>query len=319
MTGALWAVGSGLGFGLFQSLNRRALAGMDVTASTFIQIVVSAVALALVSLLTADVGLLASAPAGSLLAFALVGFIHFFVGWTLLNLGQTLIGAARTGPLLATTPLFGAVLAAVWLQEAPGLVTVLGMALTVAGVLVLSTEREALVEVPTESDVPSVREDVRRSDVATLTRARRRAGVLAALGTALCWAVSPIFIREGLEGLPSPLLGVTVSMVASALVFGAVLAVRRRRLADRIDSATALGFKVVAGLLVGLSTWMRWIALDLTTVAVVLSINAISVPTVLVLAPLVVGRQHERVTARVWLGAALVVAGSLVLILKGGS
>lgn len=319
MTGALWAVGSGLGFGLFQSLNRRALAGMDVTASTFIQVVVSAVALALVSLLTADVGLLASAPAGSLLAFALVGFIHFFVGWTLLNLGQTLIGAARTAPLLATTPLFGAVLAAVWLQEAPGLVTVLGMALTVAGVLVLSTEREALVEVPTESDVPSVREDVRRSDVATLTRARRRAGVLAALGTALCWAVSPIFIREGLEGLPSPLLGVTVSMVASALVFGAVLAVRRRRLADRIDSATALGFKVVAGLLVGLSTWMRWIALDLTTVAVVLSINAISVPTVLVLAPLVVGRQHERVTARVWLGAALVVAGSLVLILKGGS
>lgn len=317
MTGALWAVGSGLGFGCFQSLNRRALAGMDVVASTFIQIVVSAVVLALVSLLTVDVGLLASAPAGSLLAFALVGFIHFFVGWTLLNLGQTLIGAARTGPLLATTPLFGAVLAAVWLQEVPGLVTVLGMALTVTGVLVLSTEREALVEVPTESDVPSVREDVRRSPVATLTHARRRAGVLAALGTALCWAVSPIFIREGLEGLASPLLGVTVSMVASALVFGAVLAVRRRRLADRIDSATALGFKVVAGLLVGLSTWMRWIALDLTTVAVVLSINSISVPTVLVLAPLVVGRQHERVTARVWLGAALVVAGSLVLILKG--
>jgi drug/metabolite transporter (DMT)-like permease len=319
MTGALWAVGSGLGFGLFQSLNRRALAGMDVVASTFIQIVVSAVVLALVSLLTVEVGLLASASAGSLLAFALVGFIHFFVGWTLLNLGQTLIGAARTGPLLATTPLFGAVLAAVWLQEVPGLVTVLGMALTVTGVLVLSTERHALVEVPTESDVPSVREDVRRHDVATLTRARRRAGILAALGTALCWAVSPIFIREGLEGLPSPLLGVTVSMVASALVFGAVLAVRRRRLADRIDSATALGFKVVAGLLVGLSTWMRWIALDLTTVAVVLSINSISVPTVLVLAPLVVGRQHERVTARVWLGAALVVAGSLVLILKGGS
>ena len=316
MTGALWAVGSGLGFGLFQSLNRRALAGMDVAASTFIQVVVSAVVLALVSLLTVDVGLLASAPAGSLLAFVLVGFIHFFVGWTLLNLAQTLIGAARTGPLLATTPLFGAVLAAVWLQEVPGLVTVLGMVLTVAGVLVLSTEREALVEVPTESDVPSVREDG-RPDVATLTRARRRAGVLAALGTALCWAVSPIFIRAGLEGLPSPLLAVTVSMVASALVFGAVLAVRRRRLADRIDSATALGFKVAAGLLVGLSTWMRWIALDLTTVAVVLSINAISVPTVLVLAPLVVGRQHERVTARMWLGAALVVAGSLVLILKG--
>jgi drug/metabolite transporter (DMT)-like permease len=315
MTGPLWALGSGLGFGLFQSLNRRALAGMDVAVSTFLQILVSAVVLVVVSVLTVDLGLLADAPIGALLAFGLVGFIHFFVGWMLLNLGQTLIGAARTGPLLATTPLFGAVLAAVWLQEVPGWLTVVGMALTVTGVVVLSTEREA--DPPAESDVPSAADRGRGLAVAAAPRTRRRAGVLAALGTALCWAVSPIFIREGLEGLPSPLLGVTVSMVAAAVVFGVVLTARRRRLQDRIDSAAALGFKVVAGLLVGLATWMRWIALDLTTVAVVLSINAVSVPTVLVLAPVVVGRHRERVTARVWLGAALVVAGSLVLILKG--
>jgi DME family drug/metabolite transporter len=320
MTGALWAVGSGLGFGLFQSLNRRALAGMDVALSTFLQLLVSAVVLTFVSLLTEDVGLIASAPVGSLLAFGLVGLIHFFLGWTLLNLGQQLIGAARTGPLLATTPLFGAVLAAVWLQEVPGLFTVAGMILTVTGVLVLSTEREAIVESPVppqEDEAPSA--ERASSSVATRirSRSRRRGGLAAALGTALCWALSPIFIREGLEGLPSPLLGVTVSMVASAVVFGVVLAARRRRLGDRIDSRTALGFKVAAGLLVGLSTWMRWIALDLTEVAVVLSVNSISVPTVLVLAPLVVGRQHERVTARLWFGSGLVVAGSLVLILKG--
>jgi drug/metabolite transporter (DMT)-like permease len=317
MTGALWAVGSGLGFGLFQTLNRRALAGMDVALSTFLQLLVSAIVLTAVSLLTEDVGLIASAPVGSLLAFGLVGLIHFFLGWTLLNLGQKLIGAARTGPLLATTPLFGAVLAGIWLQEVPGPFTVAGMVLTVSGVLVLSTEREAVVEspVPPEGEPPPA--DAPPSSVTTATRTRRRAGILAALGTASCWAVSPIFIREGLEGLPSPLLGVTVSMVASALVFGVVLAARRRRLGDRIDSRIALGFKVAAGLLVGLSTWLRWIALDLTSVAVVLSVNSISVPTVLVLAPLVVGRHHERVTARLWLGSVLVVAGSLVLILKG--
>ena len=316
MTGALWAVGSGLGFGLFQSLNRRALAGMDVALSTFIQLLVSAVVLTFVSLLTEDVGQIASAPVGALLAFGLVGLIHFFLGWTLLNLGQKLIGAARTGPLLATTPLFGAVLAAIWLQEVPGLITVAGMVLTVTGVLTLSTEREAIVESPVpprEDEAPSAEAS---SSVATLTRSRR-AGIAAALGTAFCWALSPIFIREGLEGLPSPLLGVTVSMVASAVIYGVVLGARRRRLGDQIDSRTALGFKVAAGLLVGLSTWMRWIALDLTTVAVVLSVNSISVPTVLLLAPLVVGRHHERVTHRLWLGAALVIAGSLVLILKG--
>lgn len=317
MSGALWALGSGLGFGVFQSVNRRALAGMDVAASTFLQILVSAIVLAIVSAVSQDVMLISGAPAGALLAFGVVGIIHFFVGWMLLNLGQTLIGAARTGPLLATTPLFGAVLAAVWLREVPGFVTLVGMSLTVGGVLVLSTERAAAEDLPAESDVPAASGQGTSIAVAARPRTRRRLGILAALGTALCWAVSPIFIREGLEGLPSPLLGVTVSMVAAAIVFAIVLAVRRRRLQDRIASAAALGTKVLAGLLVGVATWMRWIALDRTTVAIVLSINAISVPTVLVLAPLVVGRQHERVTARVWFGAGLVVAGSLVLILGG--
>jgi hypothetical protein len=39
------------------------------------------------------------------------------------------------------------------------------------------------------------------------------------------------------------------------------------------------------------------------------------VPTVNLLTPLVVDRQVEQVTAQVWLGSALIVSGSLVLIL----
>jgi drug/metabolite transporter (DMT)-like permease len=314
MTGAVWALGSGLGFGLFQSVNRRALAGMDVALSTFIQLVVSAIVLGLVSILTQDVSQIASAPAGALLAFALVGFIHFFVGWTLLNAAQKLLGAARTGPLLATAPLFGAVVAAVWLREVPTALTVVGMGLTVGGVLVLSGERAAP---PADGPVVSEEPVGTRAAVATATRTRHRLGTLAALGTALSWAVSPIFIREGLDGLASPLLGVTVSMVASAAAFGLVLAVTRPAFPTRGVTGAAMSWKVLAGLLVGVATWFRWIALDLTTVAVVLSINTISVPTVLLLAPLVMGRHHERVTARLWLGAGLVVAGSLVLIVKG--
>ena len=42
-----------------------------------------------------------------------------------------------------------------------------------------------------------------------------------------------------------------------------------------------------------------------------------SVPVVLFVAPLLVGRHHEDVTARVALGAALVVGGALALILVG--
>jgi drug/metabolite transporter (DMT)-like permease len=327
MSGALWALGSGFGFGLFQSLNRRALSGMDVATSTFLQLLVSAIVLGSVSVVTQDMGLIAEAPAGALVSFGIVGFIHFFLGWMLLNVGQVLIGAARTGPLLATTPLFGALLAAIWLGESPGPTTIAGMALTIAGVLVLHGERDA--EDPFEDAAPD--DGGRDADgrhrtggvtaaLMTRPRVRRRAGTLAALGTALCWAISPIFIRDGLEGLPSPLLGVTVSMVASAVVFGVVLAVRRPVTGGgRAVTTEALSFKVAAGLLVGVATWFRWIALDRATVAVVLSVNAVSVPTVLLLAPVIVGRRLERVTARLWFGAGLVVAGSLVLIVKGSA
>ena len=49
----------------------------------------------------------------------------------------------------------------------------------------------------------------------------------------------------------------------------------------------------------------------------VLALALVSVPIVLFLSPLLVGRQLERVTRRVWLGAGLVVAGALALIAVG--
>ncbi len=79
--------------------------------------------------------------------------------------------------------------------------------------------------------------------------------------------------------------------------------------------ADALQFKVLAGILVGLSTWARWIALSLAPVGVVLALTQVSVPVVvLLLAPLIVGWHLERVTARVWLGASTIIGGSLLLV-----
>ena len=69
--------------------------------------------------------------------------------------------------------------------------------------------------------------------------------------------------------------------------------------------------------MVAVATWWRWLALDHATVAVVLALNLLSVPVVLFVAPLLVGRHLEHVTARVVLGAALVVGGALALILVG--
>jgi uncharacterized membrane protein len=136
---------------------------------------------------------------------------------------------------------------------------------------------------------------------------------LFAVGTAICFAVSAIFIRSGLEGLRSPLLGVTVGMVITAISYGVLLLFRRAQIQQGTIPRDALLFQVAAGAAVGLSTWARWIALTMAPVAVVMTLGRLNVPVVLLLAPLLVGRKAEQVTIRVWLGAGLIIAGALLL------
>lgn len=292
MSGALWAVMAGVGFGFFQSLNRRAVSGMDVYLATFLQLLISAVVLAATSLVTEDLSLLASVSISAVVNFSLAALFHFFIGWTLLNLSQKQIGAARTSPLISTTPLFAAGIAALTLQEFPTWLSLIGIGTMIAGVTVVSSNSEA---------------------AGNASRTRGWRASVFGLAAACCWAISPVFIRAGLKDLPSPLLGVTIGITATVPAYGVILLWQRqqRSLATTMD---ALLFKVIAGVLVGLSTWMRWVALDLAPVAVALALTLVSVPVVIVLSPLVSGKHQERVTAALWLGAGLIVAGALLLI-----
>jgi DME family drug/metabolite transporter len=294
----MWAVIAGVGFGVFQSINRRAVRGMDVYQATLLQLLVSAIVLAAISLATQDLKLLRTAPLSALINFSLAGLIHFFVGWTFLNASQKRIGASRTSPLIATNPLFAALIAALTLREFPTPLAWSGILLIIGGVYFISNGSDDA--------------DGKTQAAPAMTWS----DVLFGLSAACCWAISPIFTRQGLEGLPSPLLGVTVGLTASVLAYGLVLLCQRRLSAIATIPHDALFFKTLAGILAGVSTWNRWIALDLAPVAVVLALALTSVPVVMFLSPLVTDRTLERVTSHVWLGAALVVGGALFLIFK---
>lgn len=290
MTGVLWAATSGIGFGLFQSVNVRAVRQLeDVYVSTFLQLLVAAAVLLVACIVAGDLPMLSDASAWAWISFALAGAIHFFLGWTLLNASQDRIGAARTSPLLTTTPLFGVAIAAVTLGQLPGAAALGGIAVTVAGALVITDPRSE-AGIRWQDSMPG-------------------------LATAFLWALSPVFTVEGLDELDSPLLGVTIGMVFSVLAYALVLAGapgERRSALDLPRQGVAL--KLISGVLVALSIWGRWLALDLADVGVVLALNLLAVPTVLLLAPVIAGRHMEHVDARIWLGAGLVVAGTLVLI-----
>jgi drug/metabolite transporter (DMT)-like permease len=289
VNGAVVAAASGVGFGLFQTLNIRAVRGMDPFASTFVQIAVAAVALLLASAVSGGLAQLADAPASALLYFAAAGVLHFIAGWTLLNISQKRIGAARTSPLLTTVPLFGIAIAALTVGQLPEAVELPAIALMVTGAYVVVSRGAG-------------------------GRPARLADALPALACALCWALSPALTVRGLDRLDDPLVGLTLGLCVSVVGYLLAFAAWRRGIGLRTAGRPALAIKLLAGVLVGLSTWGRWAALDGTTVAVVLALNLLSIPVVLLASPLMAGRQAEHVTPRVWAGAALVVAGSLLLI-----
>jgi DME family drug/metabolite transporter len=286
VTGSMWAVASGVGFGVFQVLNRRALTGIDdAYLSTFVQLV-AALVLAAAAIATQDLALLGDATAWSVVAFAAAGVVHFLFGWTFLNLSQQRIGAARTAPLLTTTPLFGLVIAAVTLGQIPRAAVMVAIAPMVVGAYVLSGGGSEA----------------------------RGADALFGIATAAMWATSAVLTLEALEGLPSPLLGVTLGMLAAVPSYALALLVHRRRHGLGGMARASFALKIAAAVLLALATWWRLLALDAASVGAVLALNLLSVPVTLLLAPLVVGRRLEVVTLRLWVGAALVMTGTLSLI-----
>lgn len=290
MSGAMLAAASGVGFGIFQSVNVRAVrGGEDPYASTFAQVTIAALALVVVSLASGDLMSAVDAPLWALGDFAMAGVLHFLAGWSLLNLSQQRIGAARTSPLLAMTPIFGVVIALLTVGQVPGVLALFAIALMCAGAYLVAMRGG--VEAP------------------------RIADALPGLGCAFMWALSPIFILHGLEGFESPLVGLTVGMLVSVAAFAPLYGMwRGLGPAWQAVTGSTAGLKMLAGVLVGVSTWWRWAALEDATVGAVLALNLLATPVVLVLAPMTSGRHLERVTFAIWAGAALVIFGALILV-----
>jgi drug/metabolite transporter (DMT)-like permease len=292
LTGALWASLAGIGFGVFQAFNRRARIGFSVYWATFILLLVSALILAMASLMSEDLSVLKTMPPRVYVNFALAGFIHFFLGWTFLTISQNRVGASRTGALVGATPLFSVLVAALAFDEYLSPPLLVGVVTVVTGVYLVSASRKNGANPGQRAWHDSI----------------------FGLGTALCFAISPIFIRGGLAELPSPLLGVTIGMGISALTYGLLLLLRREPLHRNAIPRDAMVYQLAAGAFVGLSTWARWIALGLTPVAVVLALGRLNVPIVIGLSLILVGQKAENVTRRIVFGATLIVVGSLMLI-----
>ncbi len=291
MSGILWAIMAGVGFGLFQAFHRRANQFIDAFGATFILLIIATTAMGAGSALTQDLSVIGQAPAWAFLAFALAGVVQFFFGWTFLTLSQQRDGASRTGIAIAATPLIGSVSAAIFLDEPLPVVTFVGVMLAVAGVALIAQRGNSAG--PRLAAVPWF-----------------------GLGSAFCWGTAPLFVRWGLDGLDVPLIGVTLALAIAAVLYAVALAIRLGGLRFDVPRAS-YGWIVFSSLLAAGAIAAQWQAWDLIEVAVAITLMQLATPVVVLTAPFIVGTEMERLTPALLLGMAAVIAGSMLVVWTG--
>jgi drug/metabolite transporter (DMT)-like permease len=155
---------------------------------------------------------------------------------------------------------------------------------------------------------------------------------LPGIGTAFCFASSPVLVRFGLEDGGTPLTAVTVGLFVAVAAYLAIFylpraAVGLRRpppappvnpLATTVPRqsrklSSGVIYQLLAAIAIGLGTWFRYIAVDLSPLALVATLGRVNILVILMLTPfLLTGRRH-RLTPATWLGAGLIILGSILV------
>ncbi len=135
-------------------------------------------------------------------------------------------------------------------------------------------------------------------------------GVLAALA----FAISPVLIRKGLEGLPSPLWGTSIGVATAAVLYAIWLTLRRGWLRVEGPVRSVIWFQVFAGTASGLAVALRNIALNLAPINVVAPLNQTVTLFTLIFMPIFLGRGVEKVTGRLVIGVVCIVGGSVLVV-----
>ena len=289
MTGPLWALVAAIGFAFLQVSNRKANQLVDAYRTAFGLLVAVETVLLVRAALIGDFGLLFSAPLPAVVIFGVTTLFHFVGGWTLLALSQQTIGVARTGAIVSAAPIIGTVVAAIALDEPLTVSIAGGVVLAVIGVALISLSRK----------------------VAGSYEWRRP---WFALAVALIWGSTPILIRFGLERFDHPIEGLTIGLASSVIVYAGLLtATGRWRLPM---PTTAIRWIAFAGLCGAIAVSSQWLSFDLTTIAIAITIQQLSVIFVIALVPIMFHQPFERMNPRFFAGVMLVLAGATVVLLS---
>lgn len=286
MPAELFALANAFFFALHNLLTKKGLKYSNPATAVLTSLVVNVVVLWSVSLLFLPVELLSTS---GIFIFVLVGL--FQPGLTRLLTYKSIetVGVAVTDPLRATTPMFSAFLAILFLGEQMSLPVFLATLLIIAGITLLSLRGGSAQKI-------------------------RVSYIFYPLLASFLAGSSQVLRKFGLGAIPHPILAAAVTATSSLVVVSLTLWVSSRRKEILALNKRCFPFYLAAGLSVTLGMVTIYYALDLGKVVVVIPISSTGPLFSLTLTALFL-KGVERVTLKIVLGAALIISGVILLTL----
>ena len=281
----LYALTNAFLFALHNILIKKALRHSNPATGVISSLSINVVFLWSVAILFVPLGSLTSA---SILIFVVVGFFQPGLTRLLTYKGIDTLGVALTDPIRASTPLFSAIMAIIFLGEQITLPIVIATFMIIGGITLLSWQ----------------------------------GGSMKLVGSALyLWypiaasalaGASQVVRKFGLAAVPHPFLAAAVTASSSLVV-----SVLTMRYVEKTQESWRMNrqcfwWYLAAGIVISFAMTCIYYALDLGKVSVVIPIASTGPLFSLILTAIFL-RDVERVTVRIVLSAAMIVGGVALL------
>lgn len=305
MLGAFFALCSAATFALNNAFARRGVLTGTALQALAISVPIGVPMFVLGALAIGGVEAFMAFGWASWFYLAIAGVLHFAWGRYCNYRAVKAIGSNLAGPLQESSVIISLVLAIALLGE-----TMTGV--KIAGILLVLSGPMLAVEIGKKKPVAAKNNEPKRAFQPLYAEGYLFAG-LSALG----YGCSPILVRMAVEdaGVGASLAGGAVSYLAASIVVGAVIVLTgssRSVASVRPENARWFAF---AGLLVGVSQMLRYMALAIAPVTVVAPIQRLSLVFRIIFG-WIMNREHEVFNPQLILGTLVSLIGAALLSLS---
>ncbi len=293
-------------FGANSIITRRGVLRASSSYVATISIFAGSLFFVLVNAATGDLFSVAYLPWQAYLYWGLSGVLHFALGRTWAYRSLQYLGSNRSNIVTSLSPIATVALAMLLLKETVTPLQLVGILLTLSGPLLILFKEETVARGSSMQSGSYGRE----IDARTLLL-----GIVYGAGAALFWGSSAIFIKFGLEAGGSAVAGTLISYGAASVIVAPSALLRpgeRRELLG--ESRKSLEVSLYSGLTTAVAQLLRYLALSYGSVIVV-SLMFRTLPLFVLLFAFIFNREYESFSRWVFFGNALLIAGTLMVIL----